>query len=483
MTQEIPLHRGKPEPAANQAAFPAVSEALERELEAPLRRFRPYPEYKDSGVEWLGEIPAHWRVKPLKHACTKWGLYGANESAETYTSQGVRFLRTTDIDDRGELVEERSVFVDEALVTDYLLSTGDFLLSRSGTLGRALHYRSARHGKCAYAGYLVRFVPTAELDSQFAFYFTKSAPFQQWLATTAIQSTIGNINGKKYGSLPLPLPERAHQRSIASFLDEVTKKLETLITKKKQLIRLLRERRFALINQAVTQGLDSNAPMKDSGVEWLGQIPAHWEVTKIKAVSSLQTGITLGKRYESAKLEARPYLRVANVQAGYLNLDDITEIELPYGEAKKYELQPGDVVVTEGGDFDKLGRGHVWEGQVHGCLHQNHIFVVRTQQRTLSPYFLAAVMESGYGRAYFTATSTQATNLASTNSTKLRNFSLPLPGLSEQVEILDFVSSEDLKMNRLVKSISDAVGRLKEYRIALISAAVTGKIDVRGEVA
>jgi type I restriction enzyme S subunit len=277
-----------------------------------------------------------------------------------------------------------------------------------------------------------------------------------------------------------PVPE---QQRIATFLAGETAKIDALVAKKERLIELLQEKRTALITHAVTKGLDPNVPMKDSGVEWLGEIPAHWQVKKLKALTSLQTGITLGKHYESAQLEVRPYLRVANVQDGYLNLSDIAEIRVPSGEAGRYELQAGDVLMTEGGDFDKLGRGYVWEGQIPRCLHQNHIFAVRPVQTELSSQFLSAVMGSRYGRTYFTATSKQSTNLASTNSTKLKNFFMPVPDPSEQEEILFFITRETGRLDGLLSRIGEGINRLKEYRTALISAAVTGKIDVRGEAA
>jgi type I restriction enzyme, S subunit len=197
----------------------------------------------------------------------------------------------------------------------------------------------------------------------------------------------------------------------------------------------------------------------------------------------LQTGITLGKKYDLPALEARPYLRVANVQDGYLDLRDVATIELPQPDARRYELLPGDVLMTEGGDFDKLGRGYIWEGQIAGCLHRNHIFVVRPVPTLLNAHFLSAVMASGYGRAFFTATSKQTTNLASTNGTTLGNFPVPLPPRHEQDQILRFVDTGSGRVDRLVQKISNAIDRLKELRTALISAAVTGKIDVQGEIA
>jgi type I restriction enzyme S subunit len=202
-------------------------------------------------------------------------------------------------------------------------------------------------------------------------------------------------------------------------------------------------------------------------------------VKALKALSELQTGLTLGKKYEGRALATRPYLRVANVQDGYLDLDDVAEVELPEEDAVRYELREGDVLMTEGGDFDKLGRGYVWEDQVAHCLHQNHIFAVRPRRELLSPRYLAVMMSSGYGRAYFTGTSKQSTNLASTNSTKLRNLPMPAPSLPEQLAITAFVDRETARIDALVAKVRDAIDRLEELRTALISAAVTGKIDVR----
>ena len=216
---------------------------------------------------------------------------------------------------------------------------------------------------------------------------------------------------------------------------------------------------------------------KSSGVEWLGNIPVHWSLRRLKAVSALQTGLTLGKKYENDNLERRPYLRVANVQDGYLDLDEITEVELPAREVPRYELQPRDVLVTEGGDFDKLGRGYVWNGQIKGCLHQNHVFAVRPEKGSLDSGFLSSMLGSAYGRAYFTATSKQSTNLASTNSTKLGNFPLPLPSVDEQERVVSFLDRETRKIDALVAKKEELIELLQEKRTALITHAVTKGLD------
>ena len=211
---------------------------------------------KDSGVEWLGAIPAHWDVKKLKYLCSRSAIYGANESSNAYIESGIRLLRTSDIDDNGGLVDDNPVHIDPSSVQDYRLSSGDLLLSRSGTIGRSFLYDKNRHGECAYAGYLVRFVPNKRLIPKFAFYFTKSSTFQDWLRVSVIQSTIGNVNGWKYANMPMPTTEVTEQQAVVSFLDRETGWIDALTGRINQAIEKLQEYRSALITAAVTGKID-----------------------------------------------------------------------------------------------------------------------------------------------------------------------------------------------------------------------------------
>ena len=459
-----------------------MTEVIDRIQMARPRRFRRYPAYKDSGVEWLGEIPVHWEVKRLKFLLQEALQYGANEPAELMDPDLPRYIRITDVGEDGRLREETFRSIPKDVARPYLLQDGDLLFARSGaTVGKTFRFEPS-WGRAAYAGYLIRArLKLQRWSSRFVQYFTKSTSYWDWLQTNFIQATIQNVSAERYANLGIALPELREQQEIVSLLDLETARIDGLVAKKERLIELLQEKRTALITRAVTRGLDPNAPMKDSGVEWLGEIPAHWEVKPLKSISDLQTGLTLGKRYKGEALTTRPYLRVANVQDGFLALDDIAEVEVPVRDVRRFELRMGDVLMTEGGDFDKLGRGHVWKEQLAQCLHQNHIFAVRPRRSALTSHFLARVMSSAYGRAYFTATSKQSTNLASTNSTKLRNLPIPLPGLDDQVEITRWTDRETSKIDALIAKIRQAIHHLKEFRTALISAAVTGKIDVRKE--
>lgn len=443
-----------------------------------------YPKYNDyegSGVDWLGDIPAHWDTAKLKFLCDRSAVYGANRSADEYTQDGVRFLRTTDIDESGALTSE-GVYIDPDSVENYMLEDGDLLLSRSGTVGRSFIYSSTKHDPCAYAGYLVRFVLDREkLSPEYAFYFTKTGNFYEWLRSNSIESTIGNVSGDKYANMPTVVPPPDEQRAIATFLDRETERIDALIEKKERLIDLLEEKRTALISRVVTEGLDRDVEMQDSGVEWLEEVPAGWDVARLKFLTEVQSGIAKGKRYdEDVETIELPYLRVANVQDGFLNLDEVSEIEVATDEVERYLLRAGDVLMTEGGDYDKLGRGTVWNGNIEPCLHQNHIFAVRP--RSVESEWVALVTQARYAKHFFIVQSVQSTNLASISMSSLQDLPVVVPPRETRQAILDHVDRETERIDTLTRKVEAAIDRLKEYRTALISAAVTGQIDVREEV-
>ena len=229
-----------------------------------------------------------------------------------------------------------------------------------------------------------------------------------------------------------------------------------------------------LINNAVTRGLEDSPTLKQTGNVWLKEVPWTWDLVSLKRMSEIQTGLTLGKVYEGPLIE-RPYLRVANVQDGHLNLEEVTTIEVPEVVAHHVELRPGDVLMTEGGDLDKLGRGTIWNGEIPDCLHQNHIFAIRCYEHKLLPTFLAYLTASRYGRDYFEATGKRTTNLANTNSTKVGLFPIPRPSIAEQSAICQFL---DVKLNQItgiVNSIESQIATLTAYRKSLIHECVTGQ--------
>ncbi|MCX6908527.1 MAG: restriction endonuclease subunit S [Verrucomicrobia bacterium] len=211
---------------------------------------------------------------------------------------------------------------------------------------------------------------------------------------------------------------------------------------------------------------------KSSGLDWLNEIPSHWKTSSLKRIVTIQTGLTLGKVYDGPLVE-RPYLRVANVQDGHLDLEDITTIEVPAGVAKHVELQPGDVLMTEGGDLDKLGRGFLWNAEIVGCLHQNHIFALRCFHPKLAPKFLTYLTASQYGRDYFESTGKRTTNLATTNSTKVGAFPIPLPPIQEQQRIAAYLDASCVAIDAAVAAKRRQLETLDALRKSIVHRAVT----------
>lgn len=190
-------------------------------------KLKTYSKYKDSGIEWIDKIPTSWETKKLKYICTKSAVYGANINSEEYTLDGIRFLRTTDVTDEGELIpEQNAVYVSPELVKEYILDNGDILFSRSGTLGRCLLFNKDKFGECAYAGYLVKFKVDKENLPAFVYYFSKSKNFGFWMSMIVIESTIGNINGQKYANMVLPIPSLDEQKEMILFLAKETSQIE-----------------------------------------------------------------------------------------------------------------------------------------------------------------------------------------------------------------------------------------------------------------
>ncbi len=280
-----------------------------------------------------------------------------------------------------------------------------------------------------------------------------------------------------FRTLRLPLPELWEQRAIADFLDRKTAPIDALIEKKERLVALLAERRAALIHRAVTRGLDPGVEMKDSGVEWIGEVPAHWGVKRLKFLCHVRGGVTKGRDLTGRETTLLPYLRVANVQDGYLDLAEVARIEVGMAEVGRYSLRPGDILMNEGGDNDKLGRGAVWEGQLPVCLHQNHVFAVRPHPE-VNPYWINLVTQSNGLKTFFQLHAKQTTNLASISSSNLKEAPILWPPAEEQHRILDQVSTATQHSDALTEKAAGQLDCLREYRQALMTAAVTGQIQI-----
>ena len=440
--------------------------------------FPKYPAYRESGVEWLGLVPVGWEVVPIKSvsSCND-EVLGENTPPETE----IDYVEISDVDAaRGIVASTSTIFAEAPSRARRIVRAGDVLVSTVRTYLRAIAPVDATSANMIVStGFAV--IRPRIIHPGFLGYLFRS----EFLIGEVIASSTGvsypAISANELMRLRFAMPSLEEQAGIAAFLDRETAKIDGLIGEQQQLVELLREKRQAVISHAVTKGLDPSVPMKDSGVEWLGLVPAHWEVKRLKRIATVQGGVAKGKDLAGQRTVTVPYLRVANVQDGYLKLETIATMEIPEGELDRYLLQPGDVLMNEGGDFDKLGRGYIWRGEIDPCSHQNHVFAVRP--KSVGSEWLNAVTGSDYAQFYFMTRSKQSTNLASISSTNLMELPVVLPPVGEQNEILRFIEVQKVQFDALTAEAETAIRLLRERRTALISAAVTGKIDVRGIVA
>lgn len=443
--------------------------------------FPRYPIYKDSGVEWLGEVPGHWEVKRLKHACH---VFPSNVDKKSHDGETpVLLCNYTDVY-YNETITAGMEFMAATASTDqiakFTLRGGDTIITKDSEtaddIAIAAYVPEDLPGViCGYHLSMVRPLPKA--DGAFIKRIFDSLYAKSCFAVLANGLTRVGLGQYALDNVALAFPPCSEQTQIAVFLDRETAKIDGLVAEQRRLMALLKEKRQAVISHAVTRGLNPHAPMKPSGVEWLGEVPAHWKVIALKRIADVQTGVPKGKDHGSRPTVSVPYLRVANVQDGYLDLETIAMMDIPPEDLQRYALQPGDVLMNEGGDFDKLGRGHVWDGQIEPCITQNHVFAVRP--RKVASAWLNAITGSDFAQFYFMTRSKQSTNLASISSTNLMELPVVLPPEVEQIAILTFIANQTTKFNTLITETQHAITLLQERRTALISAAVTGQIDVR----
>lgn len=326
---------------------------------------------------------------------------------------------------------------------------------------------------CGYHLALIR-PRSTRITGEFLAWLHRSKPFRAQYEAKAIGVTRFGLSQHAFRSALIPLPPRGEQELIDEYLRRSCAAIDAAVSAKQRQIEALDGVRKDTVQRAVTRGLDARPRLRKTESIWIDEIPSNWELVSLKRISETQTGLTLGKVYDGTLIE-RPYLRVANVQDGHLNLDEVTTIEVPEHVALRVTLRPGDVLMTEGGDLDKLGRGTIWSGEISGCLHQNHIFAVRCFEHKLLPSFLAYLTASQYGRDYFEATGKRTTNLASTNSTKVGLFPIPRPSIEEQQAICTFLDARLAHLSRTVAIIESQIATLAAYRNSLVHEYATGQ--------
>jgi type I restriction enzyme S subunit len=432
-----------------------VPPARQVDTAAALGRFRPYLAYKNSGVEWLGKIPAHWEVRALKRL-------GLMRSGTAITSE--------DIEPEGDF----PVFGGNGIrgYAESYTHDGDFpLVGRQGALCGCVNFASGRFWASEHA---VVVTPAERINAHWLTDLLAAMSLNQYSQSAAQPG----LAVETIGAIRAPAPPLEEQCAIAAFLDRETARIDALVAKNERLVELLQEKRAALITRAVTKGLDPNVPMKDSGVEWLGEIPAHWEVKPLKYFlrAPLAYGVLKPDKYTDD--DGVPLIRILDVESGQVReaaLDQISPGQS--AEFRRTLVREGDLVVSVVGT---IGRAFVVPTSLEGANLSRALARVQ-----LKPALGARFLEYGFDSSPFASfvelvpagTAQRVLNLGD-----LAEYAIAAPPPSDQAAIVSYLDRETARIDVLVGTVRDAIDHLKELRTALISAAVTGKIDVREEV-
>jgi type I restriction enzyme, S subunit len=412
-----------------------------------------YEHYSPSGIDWLGEIPSHWRVVRLKYLVARTLEYGANEVAEFENEDDPRYLRITDFDDDGFLRPDTFKSLPETIAKQYLLSEGDILFARSGaTVGKTFQFKNFK-GRACYAGYLIKATPGLGILSDYLYFFTKSNGYDNWKNSVFNQATIQNIGADKYNVLPVPTPPLSEQRRIAEYLSKTTTNIKDCIDKKRELIQLLIEEKEALINSAVTRGIDEMAPVRPSGVGWLGDIPQHWSIKRLKYLSSIVTG------------ERNSEDRIADgIYPFYVRSDNIERIN-----TYSYD---GEAILTAG---DGVGVAKVFH-YVNGKFdYHQRVYKLSDFKEVMGKYLYYYVRVNLHKEVLrWNAKST----VDSLRLPMFQNFMVAYPTMDEQNRIVQYIEKHCVRIEETIARLEKEIELMEEYKSSLIYEVVTGKLKV-----
>jgi type I restriction enzyme S subunit len=443
--------------------------------------FPRYENYKDSGVEWIGDLPNDWKVDKIKfntYVKGRVGWHGLNSNE--FSDEGVHLVTGTDFDN-GFVNWDRCYRISEERYSEdpYIqLKENDLLITKDGTIGKLARVKGLPERASLNSGiFLVRAKNKAYLED-YLYWVLQSSLFVHFMDLRKTGSTIQHLYQEVFNQFAFPIPSQSEQHQICIFLDRETAKIDALIAEQQRLMELLKKKRQAVISHAVTKGLNPDAQMKDSGIEWLGEVPAHWAQTPIKHVLN---GIIDTEHKTAPFFEDGEYLvvRTTNIKNGKLNLDSAkyTDLEGYLEWTKRGVPEPGDILFTREAP---AGEACLVPKDIKLCVGQRTVNM-RVNRAMLNSRFGLWSLYGGVS-AKFIADLSQGSTVAHFNMSDIGNIPIMLPRIEEQSAIADFLDRETDKLDTLTAEAQRGIELLKERRTALISAAVTGKIDVRSVV-
>jgi type I restriction enzyme S subunit len=432
-----------------------------------------YDSYKDSGVKWLGEIPRHWEVVKLKSLCKMFGRIGFRGYSRddlVDKGEGAITLSPSNFSD-GHLDFSNSSYLSWSKYyesPEIMVQNGDIVFVKTASIGKVAYVENLPVETTVNPQILV--FKEIKCNAKFLSYYLQSKKIQGWIIASANGSTISTISQVSVGNYPVILPTQKVQEALVGYIDIEISKIDAAIAQQQKMIDLLNERKQIIINNAVTKGLDSNVKMKSSGIDWIGEIPEHWELSQLKKVAK----IILGKMLSKEQGNVYPYLCAKDVHYGSVDVSDLKTMNFSENEKQMYEVQNGDMLIVEGGAG--AGGCAIFESKETGIYIQNSIMIVRGSKSMHNGY-ICYMIQSMNQRGYVEYICNKAT-IPHFTKEKVGSVIIPIPPKEEQKTIVEHIIQKIKPIDKNIIACNNRITLLQERKQIIINDVVTGKVKV-----
>lgn len=432
-------------------------------------------ETKGSGVKWIGTVPADWTLLKMKHYSYMKGRIGwQGLTADEFIDEGPYLVTGTDFE-RGRVCWDRSYHISEKRYNEAVpiqLKVGDLLVTKDGTIGK-LAYIDELPGKASLNSHLLVIRPVGgKYINRFLYWVLGSPVFQGYYELVSYGSTMDSLSQEKIGEFEFYAPPIDEQRAIAAFLDAECAKIDSIIDDLEKQLEVLKKLKKSIITQAVIKGINTAVSMKDSGVEWIGQIPRHWSISRLKYCCKVKTG-PFGTQLSADEYTdgGTPIINVKNIGYGTVNEDDLDRIpDSVKMRLSMHILRKGDIVFGRKGAVDKHA---IIDSEHDGWVQGSDCIRIRVEREIESSFLNYFFESSGYGD--YVVVNSVGSTMASINSDILNNSVVVFPDMQEQLNIVEYLNERTKLVNSLIAGKEKQLVQIRNHRKALIYEYVTGK--------
>lgn len=450
-------------------------------------KYQSYPEYKDSDVEWIGDVPEHWTTSKFTNYIDI--RHGYQFRDYDFTDEGIKIIKITQLDRSGHIVLSKCSKISSSRLLEFpniQIKEKDILMCLTGgTIGKIV--RVGRVKEPLLQNYRVGHFSSGSplIIDDYIYYLMSSSSILEQINFLLRETGQPNIGMEDFGEMKICIPELEVQQKIANFLDHETAQIDTLIEKQQQLIKLLKEKRQAVISNAVTKGLNPDAPMRESGVEWLGDVPEHWEVCKLKhIIASLESGVSVNAADLAAQRGEFGVLKTSCVYTRMFRIEENKTVVKEEYDRVKCPIRKGAIIISRMNTPELVGASALVDVEDPNIFLPDRLWqTVFMDEKTQNPKFIAYfMMIKGFRSQISLAAEGASSSMQNIAKGDYLSINVTFPDLGEQDEIVGYLEKRLSDLKELENRANMAIELMQERRTALISAAVTGKIDVRNWV-